>query len=62
MAEETIENQNAEELQSAEAQAETVDWEAKYRELQKESRKWESRAKANKSAADELSKAREASW
>ena len=60
MAEETIENQNAEELQSAEAQAETVDWEAKYRELQKESRKWESRAKANKSAADELSKAKEA--
>ncbi len=60
MAEETIENQGTEELQSTEAQAETVDWEAKYKELQKESRKWESRAKANKSAADELSKAKEA--
>ena len=61
MAEETIENQNAEESQGMEALAETVDWEAKYKELQKESRKWESRAKANKSAADELSKAKEAS-
>ena len=61
MAEETIENQGAEGLQSAEGRAETVDWEAKYKELQKESRKWESRAKANKSAADELSKAKEAS-
>lgn len=55
MAEEAIENQSTEESQGTEAQAETVDWEAKYRELQKESRKWESRAKANKSAADELS-------
>lgn len=55
MAEETIENQSTEESQGTEAQAETVDWEAKYKELQKESRKWESRAKANKSAADELS-------
>ena len=62
MAEEAIENQNAEESQGTEAQAEAVDWEAKYKELQKESRKWESRAKANKSAADELSKAKEASW
>lgn len=60
MAEEAIENQGSEGLQNAEGQAETVDWEAKYRELQKESRKWESRAKANKSAADELSKAKEA--
>lgn len=59
MAEETIENQGAEGLDSAEEPKETVDWEAKYKELQKVSRKWESRAKENKRAADELGKAQE---
>ena len=38
MAEEAIENQSTEESQGTEAQVETVDWEAKYKELQKESR------------------------
>jgi len=37
-----------------------TDWEAKYKELQAESRKWESRAKENKGAADELEKLRKA--
>ena len=31
---------------------EQVDWEAKYKELQAQSRKWEERAKANKDKAD----------
>ena len=35
------------------------DWEAKYRAAMKHMREWESRAKANQSAADELEKLRE---
>lgn len=39
---------------SATADAENVDWKAKFEEAQKHSRTWEQRAKDNKSAADEL--------
>ena len=36
-----------------------VDWKAKYEAAIKHSREWESRAKANKDAADELDKLKE---
>ena len=38
---------------------EPVDWEAKYREAIGHSREWEKKAKANRSAADELEKLKE---
>ena len=44
--------------QSAEPQ-QPVDWKAKYEAAIKHSREWESRAKANKDAADELDKLKE---
>ncbi|MBT1173575.1 helicase [Bifidobacterium sp. MA2] len=40
---------------------EPIDYEAKYNEALKHSREWEKRAKANKQAADELEKLKEAS-
>lgn len=36
------------------AEAETVDWQAKYEEMRGHMRDWEKKAKANQSAADEL--------
>jgi hypothetical protein len=35
---------------------ETVDWKAKYEEMRTHAREWETKAKANKGAADELEK------
>ena len=43
------------------ADGEPIDYEAKYNEALKHSREWEKRAKANKQAADELEKLKEAS-
>lgn len=40
---------------------EPIDWEAKYKEALGHSRDWEKKAKANKAAADELEKLKEAS-
>lgn len=47
--------------QTCEGDAEPIDYEAKYNEALKHSREWEKRAKANKAAADELEKLKEAS-
>ena len=47
--------------QSGEGSDEPIDYEAKYNEAVKHSREWEKRAKANKQAADELEKLKEAS-
>jgi predicted DNA binding CopG/RHH family protein len=41
--------------------AQAVDWEARFKESQEHSRKWEERSKANKDAADRLSALEEAS-
>lgn len=47
------ENENVPQEPTEEPQGtEQVDWEAKYKELQAQSRKWEERAKANKDKAD----------
>lgn len=47
------ENENVSQEPTEESQGtEQVDWEAKYKELQAQSRKWEERAKANKDKAD----------
>lgn len=52
----------AEEAQAAEAQEQAeqttqeVDWKAKYEDMKRHARDWESKAKANKGAADELEK------
>ena len=48
----------SEDSQSAGPQ-QTVDWKAKYEAAIKHSREWESRAKANKDAADELDRLKE---
>jgi len=48
----------SEDSQSAEPQ-QPVDWKAKYEAAIKHSREWESRAKANKDAADELDRLKE---
>ena len=55
------EQQSTETVGTAEEpQAETVDYKAKYEDALKHSREWEKRAKANKGAADELQKLKEA--
>ena len=52
----------AEEAQATETQEQTeqttqeVDWQAKYEDMKRHARDWESKAKANKGAADELEK------
>lgn len=46
------ENENVPNEPGKEPQGAEVDWEAKYKELQAQSRKWEERAKANKEKAD----------
>jgi hypothetical protein len=47
------ENENVPQESTQEPQGtEQVDWEAKFKELQAQSRKWEERAKANKDKAD----------
>ena len=47
------ENENVPQESTEEPQGtEQVDWEAKFKELQAQSRKWEERAKANKDKAD----------
>ena len=51
------ENENVPQESPQEPQGtEQVDWEAKYKELQAQSRKWEERAKANKDKADKWDK------
>lgn len=45
----------------AESAQTAVDWEARFKESQEHSRKWEERSKANKDAADRLSALEEAS-
>ena len=60
MADETTEPQGNESTEPTEPQGDGVDWQAKYEELKKESRKWEKRAETNKQAAEELEKAHEA--
>ncbi|KAA8831460.1 helicase [Bifidobacterium tissieri] len=54
MAEETIESQQSAGEPNGESQAPEVDWKAKYEDAISHSREWEKRAKANKTAADEL--------
>ena len=46
------ENENVPQKPTEESQGTEVDWEAKFKELQAQSRKWEERAKANKEKAD----------
>lgn len=46
------ENENVPQKPTEEPQGAEVDWEAKFKELQAQSRKWEERAKANKEKAD----------
>ena len=46
------ENVTTQESTEQEPQGTEVDWEAKFKELQAQSRKWEERAKANKDKAD----------
>lgn len=50
--------EGSEDAQSTEPQK-SVDWKAKYENAIKHSREWESRAKANKDAADELDRLKE---
>ena len=50
----TDENKVPEEATEQPAEAETVDWQAKYEEMRGHMRDWEKKAKANQSAADEL--------
>lgn len=56
MAESTIEDQTADEPNGETAD---IDYKAKYEETLAHSREWEKRAKANKSAADELEQLKE---
>lgn len=51
---------NGTEQQTQEGGAAPIDYEAKYNELLKHSRDWERKAKANKDAADELQKLKDA--
>lgn len=50
--------EGSEDAQSVESKK-PVDWKAKYEDAIKHSREWESRAKANKDAADELDRLKE---
>lgn len=58
MAEEATAAQVVEQEQAkpAEQEGKPVDWQAKYEAMRQHSRDWESKAKANQSAADELEK------
>ncbi|KAA8832603.1 helicase [Bifidobacterium tissieri] len=58
MADEAVEQQAQEPNGEAQKQPE-IDWKAKYEETLAHSREWEKRAKANKTAADELQQLKE---
>ncbi|WP_077597867.1 hypothetical protein [Olsenella urininfantis] len=56
MADGNTEPQGNEPTEPTEPQGNEVDWQAKYEELKKESRKWEKRAEANKKVAEQAEK------
>ena len=61
MAEEANNITPSQEATEPHGEAQTTDWEAKYREAVSHSRKWEQRAKDNSAAAAELEKLKESS-
>ncbi|KFI86216.1 hypothetical protein BREU_1385 [Bifidobacterium reuteri DSM 23975] len=61
MAEEANNTTPSQEATEPHGEAQTTDWEAKYREAVSHSRKWEQRAKDNSAAAAELEKLKESS-